>query len=73
MPKNRKYCEQWNLHTHYVALIVTLPTAVIASEWGGTSLSLRRAWFRGFHALRKLRDVPPRQLAVGKVMIKASH
>ncbi len=27
---------------------------------GGTSLSLRRAWFRGFHALRKLRDVPPR-------------
>ena len=27
---------------------------------GGTSLSLRRAWRPPYHALRKLRDVPPR-------------
>ena len=34
---------------------------------GGTSLSLRRAWFVR-HALRKLRDVPP-----GKRSVKAAH
>jgi len=65
----------------FAALIVTWRTAVIAGRLGGTSLSLRRAWLRGFHALRRpckhgaRRDVPPdarRLLAACHVTIKAA-